>query len=108
MRENTPSNVTVYLAHGGYDQGAYLQVHDGRLDVTTVRSLGSGDRPYADVALLLVCRAAKGANRAGDSPANLGTAFLLAGATTVSLSASIIRNRPSPPQTRESTSVTRL
>jgi hypothetical protein len=37
----------------------------------------------ADLVVLAGCRLAKGPNRSGDSPANLGGAFLLGGATAV-------------------------
>lgn len=81
------ASIAVFLAHGGYDgsqeRGAYLQFVDGRLDCAGVEALGDTGRPFADIVVLAACRAAKGPTRAGDSAANLGSAFLLAGATAV-------------------------
>lgn len=86
-RTASDSSIAMFLAHGGYDgsdeRGSYLQLYGDRLDCPAAQRLGSPDAPFADIVLLAACRAAKGPNRAGDSPANLGGAFLLAGATAV-------------------------
>ncbi|HEX5052074.1 MAG TPA: CHAT domain-containing protein [Planctomycetota bacterium] len=86
-REGQPPSIAVFLAHGGYDasneRGSYLQLYDGRLDCDTVQRLGTGDAPFADFVVIAACRAAKAPTRAGDSLANLGGAFLLAGARAV-------------------------
>ena len=79
--------IALFLAHGGYDassaRGSFLQLHDGRLDCETAQGLGSVEQPFADLVLLAACRAAKAPTRAGDQLANLGGAFLLAGAEAV-------------------------
>jgi hypothetical protein len=80
-------SIAVFLAHGGYDagreRGSYLQLFDGRLDCQTAQQLGSVDKPFANLIIIAACRAAKAPTRAGDSLANLGGAFQLAGAETV-------------------------
>jgi CHAT domain-containing protein len=79
--------VAVFVGHGGYDaaneRGSWLQLHDHLLHCTDAQALGRPDAPFADLVVLAACNAAKGPNRAGDSLANLGGAFLLAGASTV-------------------------
>ncbi len=86
QRRTAPS-LAVFVAHGGYDanleRGAFLQFHDGRLACAAAEDLGTPEQPFADIVVLAACRAAKGPTRAGDSFANLGGAFLLAGATTI-------------------------
>lgn len=79
--------VAVFVGHGGYDaaneRGSWFQLHDRRLYCTDAQALGRPDAPFADLVVLAACSVAKGPNRAGDSLANLGGAFLLAGASTV-------------------------
>lgn len=79
--------VAVFLGHGGYDaaneRGSWFQLQDQRLHCEHAQALGCPETPFADVVVLGACSVAKGPSRAGDSLANLGGAFLLAGATTV-------------------------
>lgn len=81
------ARIAVFLGHGGYDaaneRGSWFQLHDECLRCEQAQALGGPDAPFADLVVLAACRAAKGPSRAGDSLANLGGAFQLAGATTV-------------------------
>lgn len=86
-RSNSDNSIAIFLAHGGYDasspRGSFLELFDGRLHCDAAQQLGSIESPVAQLVVLAACRAAKAPTRAGDSLANLGGAFQLAGAKTV-------------------------
>ncbi len=79
--------IGVFVGHGGYnaanERGSFLQFVDGELDCARAEARDRAGLPLADLVVLAGCRLAKGPDRSGDSPANLGGAFLLGGATAV-------------------------